>query len=53
MSDVFRHASYYLKRETVEFVEGSISMIVKQKKKEDLVRLADKMHVPSSGTMLR
>ena len=38
---------------TVEFVEGSISMIVKQKKKEDLVRLADKMHVPSSGTMLR
>lgn len=39
---------------TVEFVEGSlISMTVKQKKKEDLVRLADKMHVPSSGTMLR
>lgn len=39
---------------TVEFVEGSlISMTVKQKKKEDLVRLADKMHVLSSGTMLR
>ena len=36
---------------TVEFVEGSISMIVKQTKKEDLVRLAYKMHMPSSGTM--
>ena len=35
---------------TVQFVEGSISMIVKQKKK-DLVKLADKMHVPSTGTI--
>ena len=35
----------------VQFVEGSISMIVKQKKKEDLVRLADRLHVQRTGTM--
>ena len=35
----------------VQFVEGSISMIIKQKKKEDLLKLADRHHVPSTGTM--
>ena len=35
----------------VQFDEGSISMIIKQKKKEDLVKLAERFHVPSTGTM--
>lgn len=35
----------------VQFVKGSVSMVVKQKKKEDLVKLADRLHVPSTGTI--
>lgn len=27
-------------------------MIVKQRKKEDLIKLADRLHVPSTGTMV-
>ena len=35
----------------VEFLAGSIAMISKQKKKEDVVKLADRLCVPSTGTV--
>lgn len=35
---------------TVQFDEGSISMTIKQKKKEDPVNMAVKLRVPSTGT---
>ena len=37
----------------IQFIEGSVFMVVKQKKKEGLVKLADRLHVPSTGTISR